>query len=132
MYEDETDGVVIRVEPEFLEEQSDPADDRFIWSYRVEIENRSSEVLQLVARYWRITDAAGHVNEVHGKGVVGESPILNPGETFSYTSGAPLPTPSGVMTGRYRMMTSRGEAFEARIPAFSLDSPFDTSRTRPN
>lgn len=132
MYEDETDGVVIRVEPEFLEDQSDPADARYVWAYRVEIENRSPEVLQLVSRYWRITDAAGHVNEVHGAGVVGESPILNPGETFSYTSGAPLPTPSGVMMGRYRMMTSSGEAFEARIPAFSLDSPFDQSRTRPH
>jgi ApaG protein len=132
MYEDETDGVLIRVEPEFLEDQSDPEDARFVWAYRVEIENRSEEVLQLVSRYWKITDSMGMVNEVHGAGVVGESPVLQPGESFCYTSGAPLPTPSGIMTGRYKMVTSRGEAFEANIPAFSLDSPFDHARGRPN
>lgn len=132
MYEDETSGVVIRVEPEFLEEQSDPDEDRFVWAYRVEIENRSAEPLQLIGRYWCITDGYGQMNEVHGAGVIGETPTINPGESFCYTSGAPLPTPSGIMVGRYKMMTTRGEAFEARIPAFSLDSPFDTTRLRPH
>ncbi|PHR92632.1 MAG: Co2+/Mg2+ efflux protein ApaG [Robiginitomaculum sp.] len=125
MYERRTRDVVVRVEPEFLAEQSSPADDRYIWAYTVEIENQSSEELQVVKRYWKIADRDGQVQEVSGEGVVGEIPMLKPGETFSYTSGAPLSAPSGVMLGHYGMKTEAGETYDVEIPAFSLDSPFE-------
>lgn len=125
MYERKTRDVVVRVEPEFLSEQSSPADDRYIWAYTVEIENQSSEDLQVVRRYWKIADRDGQVQEVSGEGVVGEIPMLKPGETFSYTSGAPLSAPSGVMLGHYGMKTETGETYDVEIPAFSLDSPFE-------
>ena len=80
--------------------------------------------VQLKSRHWRITDASGHTEDVIGPGVVGEQPVLNPGESFRYTSGCPLPTPSGIMAGTYRMVNDAGEAFDIEIPAFSLDSPF--------
>ena len=105
MYERKTRDVVVRVEPEFLNEQSSPADDRFIWAYTVEIENQSSENMQVVERFWQITDRNGQVQEVRGEGVVGEKPNLKPGEVFRYTSGAPLSAPSGVMLGTYQMET---------------------------
>lgn len=126
MYERKTRDVVVRVEPEFLADQSSPADDRYIWAYTVEIENQSSEELQVVRRYWKIADRDGQVQEVSGEGVVGEIPMLKPGETFSYTSGAPLSAPSGVMLGHYGMKTEAGETYDVEIPAFSLDSPFES------
>lgn len=125
MYERRTRDVVVRVEPEFLAEQSSPADDRFIWAYTVEIENQTGEDMQVVERFWQITDRNGQVQEVRGEGVVGEKPNLKPGEIFRYTSGAPLTAPSGVMLGTYQMKTADGECFDVEIPAFSLDSPFD-------
>ena len=125
MYVRKTRDVVVRVEPEFLLEQSSPADDRFIWAYTVEIENQSSEDMQVVERFWQITDRNGQVQEVRGEGVVGEKPNLKPGEVFRYTSGAPLTAPSGVMLGTYQMETTDGHRFDVEIPAFSLDSPFD-------
>ncbi len=125
MYERRTKDVVVRVEPEFLSEQSSPADDRFIWAYTVEIENQSAEDMQVVERFWQITDRNGQVQEVRGEGVVGEKPNLKPGEIFRYTSGAPLTAPSGVMLGTYQMKTADGQCFDVEIPAFSLDSPFD-------
>jgi len=125
MYVRRTRDVVVRVEPEFLHEQSSPADDRFIWAYTIEIENQSHEDMQVVERFWQITDRNGQVQEVRGEGVVGEKPNLKPGEIFRYTSGAPLTAPSGVMLGTYQMQTPGGERFDVEIPAFSLDSPFD-------
>lgn len=125
MYERRTRDVVVRVEPEFLLEQSSPADDRFIWAYTVEIENHTGEDMQVVERFWQITDRNGQVQEVRGEGVVGEKPNLKPGEVFRYTSGAPLSAPSGVMLGTYQMETPNGDRFDVDIPAFSLDSPFD-------
>ncbi len=125
IYQRKTKNVIVRVEPEFLDEQSSPADDRFIWAYTVEIENKSSEDLQIVERYWQITDRNGQMQEVHGEGVVGEKPKLKPGETFRYTSGAPLSAPSGVMLGSYQMETGTGDKFDVEIPPFSLDSPFE-------
>ncbi|MBL4852806.1 MAG: Co2+/Mg2+ efflux protein ApaG [Robiginitomaculum sp.] len=125
MYERKTRDVVVRVEPEFLAEQSSPADDRFIWAYTVEIENQTDEDMQVVERFWQITDRNGQVQEVRGEGVVGEKPNLKPGEIFRYTSGAPLTAPSGVMLGTYQMKTPGGECFDVEIPAFSLDSPFE-------
>jgi len=125
MYEQNTRNVIVRVEPDFLDDQSSPADDRYIWAYTVEIENQTSEDLQVMERFWKIADRDGQVQEVRGDGVVGEKPVLKPGETFRYTSGAPLSAPSGVMLGTYQVENKQGERFDVDIPAFSLDSPFD-------
>ena len=123
MYEKTTDNITVSVEPAFLEDQSVPEDGRFVWAYRVTICNKRSQTVQLRARYWRITDAQGFVQEIEGEGVVGDQPILQPGESYEYTSGAPLPTASGFMVGTYRMQDSDGNTFIVDIPAFSLDSP---------
>lgn len=128
MYSETTRSIEVTVEPFFLEEQSSPDDDRYVWAYRVRIRNLGGETVQLVNRYWHITDARGRVQEVRGPGVVGEQPILEPGESFEYTSGCPLATPSGIMVGSYEMTTAAGERFEIRIPAFSLDSPHEAAR----
>ena len=126
MYDRTTHSIRVSVEPFFMEEQSSPEDGRYVWAYRVQIENRGREPVQLKSRRWQITDALGRVQEVHGVGVVGEQPLLAPGEAFEYTSGAPLSTPSGIMSGAYHMVTAHGESFEVEIPAFSLDSPYQS------
>jgi ApaG protein len=125
LYSATTRGIIIRVTPTFLDLQSDAANDDYVWSYAVEIENSSADTVQLTARRWQITDRNGITEIVQGPGVVGEQPILHEGDIFTYTSGCPLKTPSGLMRGTYRMVTLTGEVFEAEIPAFSLDSPFD-------
>ncbi len=125
MYERITRGIRVAVKPAYRDEESDPDDDHYFWSYTVTIENKGSETVQLVSRYWHITDAEGHVQEVRGPGVVGAQPVLAPGESFQYTSGCPLPTASGHMTGRYQMRAASGEAFEAEIPPFILESPHE-------
>ena len=129
-YEATTRGIVVRVRPEYLPQQSDPDEGRWAWAYHVELVNLSAETVQLVARHWIITDATGRVEQVQGLGVVGEQPTLRPGESHAYTSGCPLPTPSGTMAGSYLMITDRGEQFQAEIPAFSLDLPH-APRTEP-
>lgn len=129
MYAEETEGVVIRVEPHFLDEESEPEGNRFFWTYSVEIENTSAEPVQLIEREWRITDARNRTEIVRGRGVVGEEPVIEPGESFRYTSAAPLPTASGFMAGAYTMVRRSGDRFEALIPAFALDSPY-TEATR--
>lgn len=123
-YQAETHGIVVQVDPVFLDEQSIPAENRFVWAYHIRIENRSAKVVQLLNRYWQITDAIGAVETVQGPGVVGKQPTLSPGEHFDYTSGAPLKTPSGIMQGRYEMTDRDGARFDVQIPAFSLDSPY--------
>jgi ApaG protein len=123
MYEQTTRAIKVVVKPMFLEDQSSPADNHYVWAYHVRIENRGAETVQLRRRHWRITDARGRLQEVRGPGVVGEQPVLNPGEAFEYMSGTPLPTPSGIMVGSYEMETRDGATFEVAIPAFSLDSP---------
>jgi len=123
MFERRTRDVVVRVEPSFLDDQSSPSDDRFIWAYHVEIENQTKEDFQVVERFWTIADSRGQVQEVRGSGVVGEKPVVKPGETFRYTSGAPLTAPAGMMLGSYRMETPGGERFDVSIPPFSLESP---------
>lgn len=123
MYKAVTRGISVTVSPRYLPEQSSPAEGRYFFAYTVEIINLGLERVQLRARYWRITDERGRVQEVRGAGVVGEEPILGPGESFSYTSGCPLTTPSGSMQGSYVMETATGEIFNAEIPAFSLDIP---------
>ena len=124
MYEKVTRSIRVRVRPEYLEAQSAPDEGRYFWSYTVEILNEGSETVQLRSRYWRITDANGHVEEVRGPGVVGQTPVLGPGESFEYTSGCPLKTSSGIMVGSYQMAKSDGAVLEIAVPAFSLDSPF--------
>jgi len=123
MYDKTTRAIHVTVRPTFLEDQSSPDENYYVWAYRVQIENQGSETVQLRDRYWRITDGFGRVQEVRGPGVIGEQPVLKPGERFEYTSGTPLATPSGIMLGTYRMETETGESFEVEIPAFSLDSP---------
>jgi ApaG protein len=125
VYEQTTRGIRVRVLPAFLADQSDPDEGRFLWSYTVTIENSGAETVQLIARYWQITDEAGRIQEVRGPGVVGAQPILDPGQSFEYTSGCPLPTASGAMNGRYLMRTVSGEAFEVDIPIFLLESPHE-------
>lgn len=122
-YETETDGVRVRVRPSYLAGQSDPEAGRWVWAYQVEIENRRDGPVQLIARHWVITDARGHVEEVRGSGVVGEQPVIQPGDRYAYASGCPLTTPSGSMVGSYALTDDRGQAFQAAIPAFSLDVP---------
>ncbi len=123
MYRARTHDIEITVEPFYLEEQSEPDDSRYVWGYRIVIHNESDETVQLRDRYWRITDATGQVDEVSGEGVVGEQPVIDPGESFEYSSGCPLDTPSGVMVGQYRMERNNGDSFMVDIPAFSLDVP---------
>jgi ApaG protein len=123
MYKAVTRGISVTVIPRYMPEESSPNDNRYFFAYTVEIINLSLERVQLRARYWRIVDEQGRVQEVRGAGVVGEEPVLGPGESYSYTSGCPLSTPSGTMQGSYVMETAAGETFEAEIPAFSLDVP---------
>jgi ApaG protein len=123
MYVSTTRDIEVSVTPRFLPERSSPAQGHYFWAYTIEITNKSAETVQLKTRHWRITDAMGRVQEVRGAGVVGEQPRLAPGESFEYTSGVPLPTPSGFMIGTYNMVTDAGERFDIAIPAFSLDSP---------
>jgi ApaG protein len=128
MYTAVTRSIEVTVTPRFLPEKSAPGQGHYFWAYTIAITNKGGETVQLKTRHWRITDATGRVQEVRGPGVVGEQPRLKPGESFEYTSGVPLPTPSGFMVGSYRMVTDRGEPFDIAIPAFSLDSP-ETKRT---
>jgi ApaG protein len=127
-YEETTRDIRIAVEPDFLDEQSEPTEHRYLWSYRVTIENRGAETVQLLTRYWRITDSRGRVREVRGNGVIGEQPVIKPGEKYEYSSGAPLETPSGFMGGSYRMKTGAGETFDVGIPTFALESPYEARR----
>ena len=128
MYRATTHSIQVTVEPTFVEAESSADDGRYFWAYSIEIANLGEEVVQLRSRHWRITDANGRTEEVRGAGVVGKQPVLKPGETFSYTSGCPLPTPSGIMVGTYQMENQKGERFSIAIPAFSLDLP-DVRRT---
>ncbi|MBO38725.1 MAG: Co2+/Mg2+ efflux protein ApaG [Rhodospirillaceae bacterium] len=128
MYEATTRHIRVSVEPVFLDEQSSPDEDHYVWAYQVKIENDGIEPVQLLNRHWQISDARGQLQEVKGEGVVGEQPMLKPGEIFEYTSGTPLATPSGIMFGSYEMETKTGERFNIQIPAFSLDSPYQARR----
>ena len=123
MYSSVTKDIRVTVEPRYLEEESDPEQGRFFWAYTIEIGNEGLASVQLLARHWRITDGNGQVEDVRGLGVVGEQPEIDPGASFSYTSGCPLSTPSGIMAGTYQMAGADGEVFSVDIPAFSLDLP---------
>lgn len=121
--EAETRGVRIRVEPQYDPSRSEPTAGRWFFLYTVTIENRSDETVQLQARHWIITDGDGEVEEVRGPGVVGERPLLPPGQAFVYTSGCPLTTDVGKMEGSYQMVTTSGEAFDAEVAPFTLCVP---------
>ena len=123
MYSKTTKKINITVKPYYLEDQSEPEDQHYVWAYKVTIDNQGNEKVQLVNRHWKIIDANGTLQEVRGKGVVGEQPILNPGEKFEYTSGTPLTTSSGFMEGSYEMQGDDGNIFNVQIPQISLDTP---------
>ena len=128
-YSKTTRDVRVSVRSFFLADQSRPDEGKFMWAYHIQIENLGREPVQLLRRTWNITDAHGRTQTVKGAGVIGQLPVLEPGESFEYTSGTPLETPSGFMTGLYHMVaTVSGEAFDVTIPAFSLDSPFQNNR----
>ena len=123
MYTATTRAIQVTVRPQYLPDQSDPAKSQFVWAYFVVIQNEGDVAVQLLSRYWKITDALGRVQEVRGPGVVGKTPLLRPGEMFEYNSGTSLSTPSGFMSGTYQMVSETGENFDIEIPTFSLDLP---------
>jgi ApaG protein len=124
-----TADITVTVRVFYLPEQSKPESRHFVWAYQIRIENGGDETVQLLRRTWAITDETGHTHRVHGEGVVGATPILAPGERFEYSSGTPLATSSGFMTGKYHMQEIRtGREFDIAIPAFSLDSPHQNTR----
>jgi ApaG protein len=128
VYNQTTNSIKVTVNPVYLEDQSSPAEAHYVWAYQVTIENMGETTVQLRSRAWSITDANGHTQEVRGPGVVGEQPVLHPGESFEYTSGTPLKTPSGLMVGSYEMECEKSGQFDVSVPAFSLDSPHESVR----
>ena len=113
----------VQVQPRYLAEQSEPDEDRYLFAYTVTIRNTGEMAAQLVSRHWIITDGDGQIEEVRGPGVIGEQPVLRPGEAFQYTSGCPLGTPVGSMHGSYQCIAEDGTAFEAPIAEFVLSAP---------
>lgn len=128
MYSATTQGIKVMVDPQYDEERSRRDAGEYFWLYTIEIRNEGASTVELKSRYWRITDGNGKVQEVHGKGVVGVQPVIHPGQAFRYTSGVPLQTPTGFMTGTYKMEVEGGGVLEVEIPPFSLDSP-DTQKS---
>jgi len=128
VYHQITNSIKVTVNPVYLEDQSSPSEEHYVWAYQVTIENLGDETVQLRNRAWSITDASGHTQEVRGPGVVGEQPILGPGDSFEYTSATPLKTPSGLMVGSYEMESETGARCTVPVPAFSLDSPHQPVR----
>ena len=124
MYQAETHGVRVTAAPKFMEGESSHEQRRYFWAYSIEIVNLSLQTVQLMTRHWFITDGRGEVHEVRGDGVIGQQPVLRPGESFSYTSGCPLMTPDGSMSGFYAMLGEDGAIFNVVVPLFPLDSPY--------
>lgn len=128
-YSETTRGIRVSVRAFYLADQSEPERSHYVWAYRVAIANEGRVTVQLLRRTWLITDGLGRTQRVHGEGVVGEQPVIEPGRSFEYTSGTPLQTPSGFMRGAYHMVVpATGETFDVAIPAFSLDSPHQPMR----
>ncbi|MEM9332956.1 MAG: Co2+/Mg2+ efflux protein ApaG [Pseudomonadota bacterium] len=123
MFKAITNGVSVTAMPVYIDERSNPSASQYFWAYRIIVENQSDQTVQLVSRYWKIVDSNGRVEEVSGDGVVGLQPFIKAGEDFSYTSGCPLTTPSGIMQGHYTMVDHKGGTFDVEIPAFPLDLP---------
>jgi ApaG protein len=123
MYTATTRAIRVTVTPQYLPDQSDPTKSQYVWAYQVRIENKGTDTVQLRSRHWKITDGLGRLQEVKGAGVVGKTPMLRPGDVFEYSSGTPLSTPSGIMSGTYQMVSEQGEKFDIEVPTFSLDMP---------
>ena len=123
MYTARTKRITVTVEPRYMADRSEPGEGRFFWAYTIEIANEGAAPVQILARHWIITDQRGKREDVRGIGVVGEQPVIEPGASFTYTSGCPLTTPSGTMVGTYQAIDDGGEVFTVAIPAFSLDIP---------
>lgn len=123
MFEATTEKIRVQVEPSFVQDESDPHQSYYFFSYKVRISNEGDIPVQLVARHWVIEDAFGHIEEVRGAGVVGVQPTLKPGDVFEYSSFCPLATPTGSMQGTYQMITSRGNTLDVEIPKFVLSEP---------
>lgn len=123
MTEPDTHMIQVGVETSYIDDQSDPGADRYVFAYTITISNTGKEAAKLLNRHWLITDANGKIQEVRGEGVVGEQPYLRPGEMFRYTSGTVLETPVGTMEGEYEMLADDGESFLAPIDRFSLAVP---------
>lgn len=119
----ETRGLIVRVSVSFLPEQSEPANGRWFWAYHIRLENNGDQEVQLLTRRWVITDGRGARHSVEGEGVVGEQPVIAPGQSYDYVSGCPLDTAMGAMEGSYQMIGADGEIFDARIPRFHLVGP---------
>jgi len=119
-----TNNVRVEVESQYAPDHSQPFQNHWFFHYTVKITNEGDETVQLLSRHWVITDASGHTDEVKGPGVVGEQPVLAPGESFGYTSGCPLKTSSGVMRGTYSMVSENGEHFDVEIAPFALHEPY--------
>lgn len=126
IYHAVTRGIIVKVRAEFLESQSDPENNHYVWGYHVRIENNGEVAVQLINRNWQVTDAFGNVKRIKGEGVVGLQPVISATEFFEYNSGSSLATPSGFMKGYYEFEDEDGNEFEVEIPAFSLDSPYQT------
>ena len=129
MYVQTTNGIEVSVTPIYLEDESRPEESHFFWAYRITIANNSANAVKLLARYWRIVDGTGRVEEVHGEGVIGEQPLIKAGSSYQYTSGCPLSTPHGIMSGHYTMRTIDNDLVRVEIPPFSLDIPGTAART---
>lgn len=123
MYKAITDSVQVEVEPEYQPHRSSPEKGKHVWAYHVEICNLGQSDIQLRSRYWRIIDGQGRIQEVRGRGVVGEEPLIAAGDSFSYTSGCPLDSETGIMSGYFEMEHQDGRLFEVIVPTFSLDIP---------
>ncbi len=123
MYNSITSDISVSVLPVYIDERSKPEEGMYFWAYRVVVENRSDDSVQILSRHWHITDGNGLVEEVDGAGVVGEQPVIEAGDSFEYTSGCPLDTPSGIMVGHYVVKKAGGDTIKVAIPAFSLDLP---------
>jgi ApaG protein len=119
-----TRGIRVHVISQYSPERSQPSKNQWFFLYTIEISNEGTDTVQLVTRHWIITDASGHVEEVKGPGVVGQQPVLAPGEAFEYTSGCPLTTPFGMMQGTYQMVSQHGEQFDVEIATFQLSEPY--------
>lgn len=128
MFSKVTHSIKVTASPQFLDQHSEPDEDHFVWAYTIQLENNGEETVQLLNRHWKITDAHGLTQEVRGQGVIGEQPVLKPGEAFRYTSGTALGTSSGIMLGEYEMENPQGQRFSIEVPAFSLDSPYQVAR----
>ena len=125
-----TDGITVRVAVNFLPEQSRIEAGKWFWVYHIRIENDSTQTVQLLTRHWRITDARGMINIVEGEGVVGEQPVLHPGQSHDYVSGCPLTSPHGKMEGHYTFRSPDGDMLEAAIPCFPLAAPATAAGTQ--